>query len=105
MLPIIKDTFGPYLNCNIMQNTFSRTFLLDGTVPKKFYFTPHTAGKELTYHVHINMDPELKKFRMDKGAEGWKITAQAVRLPEWLSRLESQFNVSIEEVLASQVTA
>lgn len=85
-----------------MQNTFSRTFQLDGTVNKKFYFTPHQSGTELTYHVHINLDPELKKFRMDKRAEGWKITAQTLKLPEWLGRLESQFDVSIEETLATQ---
>lgn len=86
-----------------MQNTFSRTFRLNEETNKKFYFTPDKSGKELFYHVHINNDPEMKKFKMNKVDGGWKIGAlPATKLPEWLFTLETQFDHSIEEAIAGQ---
>lgn len=85
-----------------MQNTFSRVFDLGQKVEKKFYFTPEQSGAGLYYQVHINKDPELKKFKMTRQEGAWKIEKQTVKLPEWLFTLETQFSSQIDEAIASQ---
>lgn len=85
-----------------MRNTFSRSFRLDDATEKKFYFIPVLSGAELSYKVHINRDPELKKFKVVKQEGTWKVELQSVKFPEWLFTLEPQFNISIEEAVASE---
>lgn len=89
-----------------MQNTFSRTFTLEGSEDKKFYFTPNKSDAPTDYTVHINRSMEMKRFKMKKAdGNSWKIEAQEQRLPEWLFSLESQFNTQIEESLGSRKPA
>lgn len=79
-----------------MQNTFSRTFQLAGAEDKKFYFKPDKSDDPATYTVHINGDIEMKKFKMKKEANSWKIEHQQ-KLPQWLYTLEAAFNTEIEQ--------
>lgn len=85
-----------------MQNTFSRSFKLDATTEKKFYFVPEKSKEVLLYNVHINNDPEAKKFVLDKSEGQWKIRTQQTKLPEWVYALQSQFHEKIEEALNDQ---
>ncbi|KAA5532187.1 hypothetical protein F0919_15410 [Taibaiella lutea] len=85
-----------------MQNTFSRSFRLDATTEKKFYFVPEQSKDALHYNVHINNDPELKKFVLTKGEGQWKIKEQQIKLPEWVYTLQPQFHEKIEESLDSR---
>lgn len=85
-----------------MQNTFSRSLRLDATTEKKFYFVPEKSKDVLQYNVHINNDPELKKFVLNKSDGEWKISAQQIKLPEWVYALQPQFHEQIEEALNSQ---
>ena len=82
-----------------MQNTFSRSFKLDGAEDKKFYFKPDKSKDPAAYTVHINGDLEMKKFKMKKEDNNWKIEQQDVKLPTWLFSLESAFNTEIEQSL------
>jgi hypothetical protein len=85
-----------------MQNTFSRSFKLNETTEKKFYFKPEKTAGVLHYQVHINNDLELKKFTVIQQDGAWKIKPQTIRLPEWLYTLEQQFDEKIIEAIASQ---
>jgi hypothetical protein len=82
-----------------MQNTFSRSFRVDPTTEKKFYFVPEKSKDVLQYNVHINNDLELKKFVLTKDEGQWKIREQQVKLPEWVYTLQPQFHEKIEEAL------
>ena len=83
-----------------MQNTFSRSFKIDGAEDKKFYFKPDKAKEPTAYSVHINSDLEMKKFKMKKEDNTWKIEKTGLKLPEWLFTLESAFNSEIEQSVA-----
>lgn len=80
-----------------MQNTFSRSFKLEGAEDKKFYFKPDKSINPEVYTVHINGDLEMKKFKMKKEEHNWKIEQQDAKLPTWLFTLESAFNTEIEQ--------
>lgn len=80
-----------------MQNTFSRSFKIDGAEDKKFYFKPDKSTDPSAYTVHINGDLEMKKFKMKKTDNAWKIEKQDMKLPTWLFSLESAFNSEIEQ--------
>jgi hypothetical protein len=84
-----------------MRNTFSRTFLSENNQDKKFYFVPQKSGSVTNYNVHINRDPEVKKFKMKKDeANNWKIEAQEQKLPSWVFQLESQFSDELHQSIA-----
>ena len=85
-----------------MQNTFSRSFNLDETTQKKFYFVPEKSNGVLKYLVHINNDVEVKKFTLEEENGAWKIKDQKVKLPEWLFKFETEFTEKIKEALATQ---
>jgi hypothetical protein len=83
-----------------MYKTFSRSFKMGETEIKKFYFMPVTTGNETIYNVHINGDPEIKKFKMNKDDSGhWKI--HPTDLKSWLYTLEQPFNHEIEYAAAN----
>jgi hypothetical protein len=88
-----------------MQNTFSRAFKLDGAEDKKFYFKPDKSNDPTAYNVHINGDVQMKKFRMKKEGDAWKIEQQDVKLPTWLFTLESAFNSEIEQSIGNRKPA
>lgn len=85
-----------------MQNTFSRSFRLNATTEKKFYFVPAKSKDVLSYNVHINNDTEVKKFDMDMVDGKWGIRAQQKKLPDWVFTLLPQFNEKIQEALKDQ---
>jgi hypothetical protein len=84
-----------------MQNTFSRSFKIDGAEDKKFYFKPDRSTDASAYTVHINGSVEMKKFKMKKEQDNtWKIEKQDQKLPDWLYTLESAFNTEIEQSIS-----
>lgn len=83
-----------------MRNTFSRTFLSENNQDKKFYFVPQKSGSVTNYNVHINRDPEVKKFKMKMENNNWKIETQEQKLPSWLFQLESQFSDELNQSIA-----
>lgn len=85
-----------------MQNTFSRSFRLNATTEKKFYFVPVTSKDVLSYNVHINSDVEVKKFDLDMVDGKWGIRAQQKKLPEWVFELQPQFHEEIQKALQGQ---
>lgn len=83
-----------------MQNTFSRSFKMEGAEDKKFYFKPDKSNDPAVYSVHINGDLEMKKFKMKKEQDNaWKIDRQEAKLPEWLFTLEAAFNAEIQHAV------
>ncbi len=84
-----------------MRNTFSRTFVSEDQQNKKFYFVPQKAGSTTNYNVHINCDLEVKKFKMKKDNNSWKIEAQEQKLPSWLFQLEAQFSEELNLSIAA----
>ncbi|WP_118953564.1 hypothetical protein [Taibaiella helva] len=85
-----------------MQNTFSRSFRLNATTEKKFYFVPVKSKDVLSYNVHINSDVEVKKFDLDMVDGKWGIRAQQKKLPEWVFELQPQFHEEIQKALQGQ---
>jgi len=80
-----------------MQNTFSRSFKVEGAEDKKFFFKPDKSNDPSAYSVHINGDLEMKRFKMKKQDDTWKIEQQDVKLPKWLFSLESAFDTEIQQ--------
>ena len=85
-----------------MQNTFSRSFRLNATTEKKFYFVPVKSKDVLSYNVHINNDAEVKKFDMDMVGGKWEIRSQQKKLPDWVLELQPKFHEEILETLKGQ---
>jgi hypothetical protein len=89
-----------------MQNTFSRSFKIDGAEDKKFYFKPDKSTGASAYTVHINGSAEMKKFKLKKEQDNtWKIEQQDQKLPDWLYTLEPAFNTEIEQSAGSRKPA